>query len=163
VANNLAIVNESLAKQTTVTLRAGDKDGEVDAVVDVIDENPRKIFASLDNTGTPSTGYYRLGIGYQHGNLNDRDSAMDAAVHHLARPRQGSRHLQCELPPAVVPLQRLDGFHPGLFRRQCRNDANHRRASRVYGPGRHHERAFQPASGPDRRLRPQAGVGDRPP
>ena len=76
VAKNLAIVNENLAKQTNVTLRAGDKEGEVDVLVEVADDNPKKAFVALDNTGTPSTGYYRLGFGYQNANLNDRDSAM---------------------------------------------------------------------------------------
>lgn len=76
VAKNLSIVNESPAKQTNVTLRAGDKEGEVDAVVKVSDENPKRAFVTLDNTGTPVTGYYRLGFGYQNANLNDRDSAM---------------------------------------------------------------------------------------
>ncbi len=76
VAKNLAIVNESPAKQTNVILRAGDKEGEVDALVDVSDENPKKAFITLDNTGTAATGYYRLGFGYQNANLNDRDSAM---------------------------------------------------------------------------------------
>ena len=76
VANNLGIVNENSAKQTTVTLRAGDKEGEVDAVVEVSDEKPTKTFVTFDNTGAPATGYYRLGIGYQNANLNDRDSAL---------------------------------------------------------------------------------------
>lgn len=74
VANNLGIVNENSAKQTTVTLRAGDKEGEVDAVVEVSDEKPAKTFITFDNSGAPATGYYRLGIGYQNANLNDRDS-----------------------------------------------------------------------------------------
>jgi hemolysin activation/secretion protein len=76
VGNNLGIVNENLAKQTSVTLRAGEKEGEVDAVVEVSDEKPQKTFITLDNTGTPATGYYRMGIGYLNANLNDRDSAM---------------------------------------------------------------------------------------
>jgi len=76
VANNLGIVNENPAKQTTVTLRAGDKEGEVDAVVEVTDEKPTKTFLTFDNTGTSATGYYRLGIGYQNANLNDRDSQL---------------------------------------------------------------------------------------
>jgi hemolysin activation/secretion protein len=76
VAKNLSIVNESPAKQTNVTLRAGDKEGDVDAIVEVSDENPKKTFVTFDNSGTGPTGYYRLGFGYQDANLNDRDSAM---------------------------------------------------------------------------------------
>jgi hemolysin activation/secretion protein len=76
VARNLRIVNESPAKQTTVALRAGREQGEVDALVEVEDESPRKWFVTLDNSGTGATGYYRAGIGYQHSNLFDRDHAV---------------------------------------------------------------------------------------
>jgi hemolysin activation/secretion protein len=76
VARNLAIVNENPAKQTNVVLRAGDKEGEVDAQVEVTDEKPQKAFITFDNSGTSSTGYYRLGFGYQHANLNGRDSQL---------------------------------------------------------------------------------------
>jgi len=76
VARNLRIVNESPAKQTTVTLRAGKQQGEVDALVEVEDEDPRKWFVTLDNSGTGATGYYRAGIGYQNSNLFDRDHAV---------------------------------------------------------------------------------------
>lgn len=76
IARNLRIANESPAKQTIVALRAGEKEGEVDAIVEVTDEDPRKAFVSLDNSGTGSTGYHRLGFGYQHSNLFDLDHAL---------------------------------------------------------------------------------------
>ena len=76
VAKNLKLANENPAKQTNVTLRAGAKEGEVDARIDVVDEDPSKWFLTLDNTGTPQTGYHRLGVGYQNANLANRDHAM---------------------------------------------------------------------------------------
>ena len=76
VSRNLRIVNESPAKQTNVTLRAGEKEGEVDAIVDVTDENPKKWFVTLDNTGSGATGYHRVGVGFQNSNLFGRDHAM---------------------------------------------------------------------------------------
>jgi hemolysin activation/secretion protein len=76
VSKNLRIVNESPAKQTSVTLRAGEKEGEVDAVVDVADEDPRKYFVTLDNTGSGSTGNHRIGFGLQNSNLFGRDHAI---------------------------------------------------------------------------------------
>ncbi len=76
VAKNLRILNENPAKQTNVTLRAGEQQGEVDALVEVTDEDPKKFFVTLDNSGTPATGYYRLGFGYQNANLANRDIAM---------------------------------------------------------------------------------------
>jgi hemolysin activation/secretion protein len=59
-----------------VTLRAGAKEGEVEARVDVVDENPSKWFLTLDNTGTPQTGYHRFGVGYQHANMGNADHAL---------------------------------------------------------------------------------------
>ncbi len=78
IAKNLRLANENPAKQTNVTLRAGAKEGEVEAKVDVTDENPSKWFLTLDNTGTPQTGYHRFGIGYQHSNIGNLDHALTA-------------------------------------------------------------------------------------
>jgi len=78
VAKNLRLANENPGKQTNVTLRAGEKEGDVEATVEVRDENPSKWFLTLDNTGTPQTGYDRFGIGYQHSNIGNLDHAMTA-------------------------------------------------------------------------------------
>ena len=78
IAKNLRLANENPGKQTNVTLRAGEKEGEVEARVDVVDENPSKWFLTLDNTGTPQTGYDRFGIGYQHSNIGNLDHAVTA-------------------------------------------------------------------------------------
>jgi len=56
-----------------VALRPGEKQGVVDAAVDVIDVRPLKAFLTFDNTGNPQTGDYRLGVGVQHANLFNRD------------------------------------------------------------------------------------------
>jgi len=76
VAKNLKLANENPAKQTNVVLRAGAKEGEVEARVDVVDEDPSKWFVTLDNTGTQQTGYHRAGVGYQNANLASRDHAI---------------------------------------------------------------------------------------
>jgi len=89
VAKNLALANENPAKQTNVTLRAGAKEGEVEARIDVTDDPPRKWFVTLDNTGTPATGYHRVGLGYQDANLFGRDHAMTLqAVTSVEEPSQ---------------------------------------------------------------------------
>ena len=76
LARSLKIANESPAKQTQVSLKAGSKDGEVDAVIKVVDENPRKYSISMDNTGTSQTGRFRLGFSFQHANLWNRDHQL---------------------------------------------------------------------------------------
>jgi len=89
IAKNLRLVNESPAKQVDVTLRAGQEQGEVDALVEVSDENPSKAFVTLDNTGTGQTGYYRLGFGYQHSNLFGSDHAI--TLQYVTSPDYPSR------------------------------------------------------------------------
>lgn len=75
---NLQVAAENPAKQTTALLRGGDKEGEVDAVIKVTDEKPWKLSGTFDNTGSPQTGNYRLGLGFLHANLFDRDHMLTA-------------------------------------------------------------------------------------
>lgn len=73
ISANVQLANESPAKQVDVLLRPGTQEGLVDAVVNVIDEQAFKAFVTLDNTGNPQTGDYRLGLGIQHANLFNSD------------------------------------------------------------------------------------------
>ncbi|MFZ3116507.1 MAG: ShlB/FhaC/HecB family hemolysin secretion/activation protein [Syntrophales bacterium] len=73
ISANAQLANENPAKQVDVVLRPGEKQGVVDATVDVIDVRPLKAFLTLDNTGNPQTGDFRLGVGVQHANLFNRD------------------------------------------------------------------------------------------
>lgn len=68
--------NDNPAKKLNVTLQSGEEEGKVNAKVDVTDENPRKFFLTFDNTGNPQTGSYRLGLGFQHANIANRDHAV---------------------------------------------------------------------------------------
>ncbi len=73
ISANTQLANENPAKQVDVVLRPSEKLGEVDAIVNVIDVRPLKAFLTLDNTGNPQTGDFRLGVGVQHANLLNRD------------------------------------------------------------------------------------------
>lgn len=70
---NVQLANENPAKQVDVVLRPGEREGVVDATVDVIDVQPLRAFLTLDNTGNAQTGDFRLGVGVQHANLFNRD------------------------------------------------------------------------------------------
>lgn len=109
VAKNLRIVNESPAKQTTVTLRAGEKEGDVDAVVEVADENPVKWFVTLDDTGSKQTGFHRIGFGFQHSNLFGRDHAMTL------------QYVTSVQEPKLVSVYSL-GYHVPLYARGASMD-----------------------------------------
>jgi hemolysin activation/secretion protein len=77
LAANLALANENPAKQTTVVLKPGAREDEVEAQVRVADQRPYRFSLSVDNTGTPDTGNYRVGVGFQHANLFDRDQVLN--------------------------------------------------------------------------------------
>jgi hemolysin activation/secretion protein len=78
ISDNLRVANENPAKQTTVLLRSGVEEGQVDAVVRVSDERPNKLSLTLDNSGTQQTGLFRLGLGYQNANMWNRDHVLSA-------------------------------------------------------------------------------------
>ena len=78
ISDNLRVVNENPAKQTTVLLRSGTEEGQVDAVMRVADERPNKLSFTLDNTGTQQTGIFRAGLGYQNANMFNRDHVLNA-------------------------------------------------------------------------------------
>ena len=73
ISANTQLANENPAKQVDVVLRPSLTLGVVDATVDVLDIRPLKTFLTLDNTGNPQTGDFRLGIGVQHANLFNHD------------------------------------------------------------------------------------------
>ena len=78
IARNLQVLTEHPVKQTNVLLRSGASEDQVDVNIKITDEKPWRGFVTLDNTGTGETGYYRLGVGYQHSNLFNRDHTLTA-------------------------------------------------------------------------------------
>ena len=59
-------------------LKPSGQPNQVDAVIEVEDQKPWRAFLTADNTGTPSTGDYRVGVGFQHNNLFNRDQTLTA-------------------------------------------------------------------------------------
>jgi len=78
IARNLQITAEHPVKQTNVVLRSGASDDLVDVNIKVTDDKPWRGFLTLDNTGTSDTGYFRLGIGFQHSNVFNSDHVFTA-------------------------------------------------------------------------------------
>jgi hemolysin activation/secretion protein len=76
MSRNLQMLAEHPTKQTSISLRSGASEELVDVNVRVTDEKPWRVFLTLDNTGSGSTGYFRSGIGYQHSNLFNRDHTV---------------------------------------------------------------------------------------
>lgn len=69
VSAGLKLANDSPARKIALKLQSSEQDGEVDALLDVTDENPWKAMLNLDNTGTDSTGKTHVGVVLQHANL----------------------------------------------------------------------------------------------
>lgn len=89
IARNLQLLAEHPAKQTTVLLRAGATESEVDAVVRVTDEKPLKFVVTLDNSGTDATGRFRTGFGMQHANMFNRDHILN--LQYVTNPEHPSK------------------------------------------------------------------------
>ena len=77
IAQNLELLGEHPAKQTMVLLKSGATRNELDATIKVTDEKPLRFFTTLDNTGTGETGRERIGVGFQHSNLFNRDHVLN--------------------------------------------------------------------------------------
>lgn len=73
ISSQLRMGNENPSKQTTLLMKTGEQEGEVDATLKVADAKTQKAFVSLDNTGSKESGNYRLGVGYQNANVRNRD------------------------------------------------------------------------------------------
>ena len=78
IAADLRLANENPGKGTSVLLRAGSNEGEVDAVVRLAEDEVTRYSASLDNTGGGGSGAYRFGLGVQTANVFGRDHVFAA-------------------------------------------------------------------------------------
>ncbi len=79
MSEDIQLANENPAKQLEVTLGVSEQEGKVDAKVIVSEEDPQRIFATLDSTGTAATGRARMGVAYQNANLFNRDHTLTLA------------------------------------------------------------------------------------
>lgn len=103
IAGNLRLANENPGKATTVLLRAGSTDGEVDAVIRVVEDRITRWNASLDNTGAGNTGSYRIGLGMQTANVLGRDHVFAAQV--VTSPDERNRFRGYSRDVAILGLQ----------------------------------------------------------
>lgn len=69
LSESIQLANDNPAKQVSVSMAEGALPGTVDAKVSVVDHNPLRFIATLDNTGTAASGHWRTGIAMQHANL----------------------------------------------------------------------------------------------
>ncbi len=72
----LQIANENPGRSMGVLLGPGSAPGEVVATVQVQEQPVQRFSLSLDNSGSPRTGAYRLGLGWQHADATGHDDLL---------------------------------------------------------------------------------------
>lgn len=112
LSQQLRLSNQNPTKQTTVLLRPGEAGDEVDAVVRVADEAPARFSVSLDNTGDDQTGDLRLGLGFQHSNLFNRDQVL--TLQYVTAPYSDSNPDHLSWPGSNVEIFGA-GYHIPLY------------------------------------------------
>lgn len=93
ISENIQLANENPAKQVEVTLAVSDEEGKVDAKIEVTEDKPKRVYVTLDNTGTQATGKHRIGTSYQQSNLFNRDHVMTLSYMTALDPPGGMRIL----------------------------------------------------------------------
>lgn len=111
LSENIQLSNESPAKQVEVTLGVSEDEGKVDARIEVKEEQPERIYLTLDNTGTKGTGKHRLGISYQNANLGNSDQVLTLAYMTAVDPPGGMKILGNR----VNPMQDGHGVKVDIF------------------------------------------------
>jgi hemolysin activation/secretion protein len=73
IDQDIRLANENPAKELRVTLMPGEKPGDINANVKVIEDKPARVLLGFDSSGTSGTGRFRANVGIQHANLWNLD------------------------------------------------------------------------------------------
>lgn len=76
VSRSLSIVNENPAKNVSLSFKAGQQSGYIDAVLKVKEQNPEIYHIQLNNSGTEDGAESRISLGYQHNALWNKDHGL---------------------------------------------------------------------------------------
>jgi hemolysin activation/secretion protein len=79
ISENVQLINENPAKAVEVTLATSEQDDKVDAKVGVTEQNPQRVFITMDNSGSVETTQHRIGVAYQNANLLGGDEVLTLA------------------------------------------------------------------------------------
>jgi hemolysin activation/secretion protein len=76
----IKLANQHASKKVSLKFTQGEESDTIDAILTVRDQKSHVFFVTLDNTGTEQTEELRTTLGYQHGNLFNRDHALTATL-----------------------------------------------------------------------------------
>jgi hemolysin activation/secretion protein len=80
LSRSLKLANNHASKNVLLKFRQGEEGDTIDADLTVTDRNPKVFFVTLDNSGTKDTKEFRSTVGFQHGNLFNKDHAITATL-----------------------------------------------------------------------------------
>ena len=80
LSRSLKLANNHASKSMVLRFSEGGEGDTIDADITVKEQNPQIVFLTLDNTGSEETEEFRSTVGYQHGNLFNRDHAVTATL-----------------------------------------------------------------------------------
>jgi len=106
IARALRVANQNSAKRVRVTLAPGEVGNEIDANVVVKDQKPLVLSTWLNNTGTDSSGDYRVGASVAHRNLFGLDH--NASLTFITSP-EGVSDVRQFAASYRIPLYSLGG------------------------------------------------------
>lgn len=86
IGANVTLANENPIRQLRVVLESTPEAGMVDAVVRVTDADPWRTTAFFDNSGNPTTGHNRAGVGFLNANFGGADHVFN--VQAITSPTQ---------------------------------------------------------------------------
>lgn len=147
LARQLRLANENPARQLSVDLQA-EASGQLDAHVAELEDKPWKIGATLDDTGSPTTGRTRVGAFFQHANVADLDHV--ATLQYVTSPDRPGQvtiaALSYRVPlPALGDSLDLYGIYADVDAGVVNDFFNVRGSGTVAGARYTH--ALQPAAG----------------
>lgn len=80
LSSRLKMANNNASKNILLKFKEGESEDTIDAELTVQDQNPQLFFLTMDNTGSADTKEIRTTLGYQHGNLFNRDHALTVTL-----------------------------------------------------------------------------------
>lgn len=80
LSRSLKLANKHASKNLSLKFLEGSAEDTIDAAVTVQDRSSQVVFVSLDNSGPKDDNEWRSTVGYQHGNLFNKDHAITATA-----------------------------------------------------------------------------------
>ncbi len=80
MSRSLKLANNHASKKVGLKFRESEQGNGIDAELAVKDQSPQMVFISADNTGSRDSEEIRTTIGYQHGNLFNKDHSLTATL-----------------------------------------------------------------------------------